>query len=76
MTTKRLDACGDVLFIDELAEVIGSSRRQINRLRALNAFPIPTIESIDRRARWSKTVVRQWLEGTRQPVSVRHRRVG
>ncbi len=46
-----------VLFIDDVARELRMSRRSIERLRRHGAFPIPTMPSLDKRARWSSDAV-------------------
>jgi len=55
----------DVLFIDDVAAVLKTSRRTIARLRRQRVFPIPELPSIDKRPRWSRLVVEQYLAGER-----------
>ena len=56
MTTDRptLDEFGDVLDIHDLARLLKSSRRQIDRLRKLHLFPL----------------LRQAIETTRTPLKI------
>jgi hypothetical protein len=65
-----------VCFIDDLARVLRTSRRTLQKLRRARALPIPELSSIDKRPRWSGEAVRRYLAG--EDVSTRHRlrRVG
>lgn len=49
------------VFIDELAAVLGTSVRTLQRMLRAGSFPIPTLSMIDRSHRWSRAAVRQWL---------------
>jgi len=57
----------DVLFIDDIARVLKTSRRTISRLRRQRVFPIPELDSIDKRPRWSRIAVDKYLAGERTP---------
>lgn len=59
----RLDDCGDVLTIDELAGVLKTSRRTLERLRRARALPIPELRGLDKRPRWSRDAVERYLAG-------------
>ena len=57
----RLADLGDVLFMTELAALLGTSCRTIRRhLRAVT-FPIEKLEAIDKRVRFSKAEVERFL---------------
>lgn len=62
-----------VCFIDDVARILRSSRRTINRLRRARAFPIPELPSIDKRARWSGEAVRRFLASDQPPRTGRRR---
>ena len=51
----------DVLFIDDLAYVLRTSRSTIERRRRAGTFPIPELPSIDERPRWSRHAVERYL---------------
>jgi len=57
----------DVLFIDDLARQLRTSRRTIARLRRQRVFPIPELDSLDKRPRWSRVAVDRYLAGERTP---------
>ena len=54
----------DVLFIEDLARVLRTSRSTIERRRRSGAFPIPELPAIDERPRWSRRAVEQYLAST------------
>jgi hypothetical protein len=60
MTTP---AATDVLFIDDLADALRTSRSTIERLRRHRSFPIPELPSLDKRPRWSRVAVERFLAG-------------
>jgi hypothetical protein len=51
----------DVLFMDDLADVLRTSRSTIERRRRAGTFPIPELPSIDERPRWSRQAVERYL---------------
>ena len=51
----------DVLFMDDLAHVLRTSRSTIERRRRTGTFPIPELPSIDGRPRWSRQAVERYL---------------
>jgi predicted DNA-binding transcriptional regulator AlpA len=62
-----VSAVTDVLFIDDVARELRTSRTTIARLRRQRLFPIPELPSIDKRPRWSRAAVDQYLAGERAP---------
>ena len=54
----------DVLFIDDVAHILRTSRSTIERRRRAGAFPIPELPSIDGRPRWSRLAVERYLAST------------
>lgn len=50
-----------VVLIDELASMLQTSRRSIERRLRARAFPIPTIKGIDNKHRWSRVVVEEFI---------------
>lgn len=54
----------DVLFIDDLARVLRTSRSTIERRRRAGSWPIPELPPIDGRPRWSCTSVESYLRST------------
>jgi hypothetical protein len=51
----------DVLFMDDLARLLRTSRSTIERRRRAGTFPIPELPSIDERPRWSRQAVERYL---------------
>lgn len=51
----------DVLFIDDLAKILRTSRSTIERRRRAGMFPIPELASLDGRPRWSRAAVERYL---------------
>ena len=56
----------DVLFIDDVAQVLRTSRSTIERRRRAGSFPIPELPSIDERPRWSRQAVERYLASTNE----------
>jgi predicted DNA-binding transcriptional regulator AlpA len=54
----------DVLFIDDVASVLRTSRSTIERRRRAGTFPIPELPSFDGRPRWSRQAVNAYLAST------------
>lgn len=66
----------DVCFLDDVARALRTSRRQVERLRACNTFPIPELPRIDSRPRWSGKAVREFIDNQSISMSRRLRRAG
>lgn len=45
------------MLIDELADMLATSRRTIERHLRANTFPIPEVKGIDLKHRWSRAAV-------------------
>ena len=69
MTVQELRA--GILFIEDVAQAIGTSVTTIKRKLAAGTFPIPTLPSADRRHRWTVTDVQRYVAGELQPQPVR-----
>ena len=54
----------DVLFIEDLVQILRTSRSTIERRRRFAAFPIPELPAIDERPRWSRQAVERYLAST------------
>ena len=54
----------EVLFIDDIAKVLRTSRSTIERRRSAGAFPIPELPALDWRPRWSRSAVEEYLRST------------
>ena len=60
----------EVLFIEDVAGILRTSRSTIERRRRAGTFPIPELPSIDGRPRWSRQAVDRFLassDGGRRP---------
>lgn len=65
------DELPDVLFLDDLAALLRCHPKTIRRRLNAHVFPVAPIPGIDRRPRWSKAAVLQWLAagtGRRKPT--------
>ncbi len=51
----------DVLFLEELAELLRCHPKTIKRRMNAGVFPVAPIPGIDSRPRWSKAAVLKWL---------------
>ena len=54
----------DVLFIEDLVQILRTSRSTIERRRRSGTFPIPELPAIDERPRWSRQAVERYLAST------------
>jgi hypothetical protein len=54
----------EVWFIDDVAAFLRISRATIERRRATGSFPIPELPPLDKRPRWSRKAVEQFLTKT------------
>ena len=57
----------DVLFADDLAALLGTSVRTIQKRMKSRSWPYTPLPRIDRRPRWSKTHVLAVIEGQARP---------
>ena len=65
------DELPDVLFLEDLAALLRCHPKTIRRRLDAHVFPVAPIPSIDRRPRWSKAAVLEWLAsgaGRREPA--------
>lgn len=62
-TANLLDA-PDVLFIPDLASLFRVSRTTIERRRRNRSFPIPELPALDKRPRFAKRAVEEFLAST------------
>lgn len=53
----------DVLFLPDVCRVLRTSRSTVEKLRRHGCFPIAELPSIDKRPRWSRQAVEQYLAG-------------
>ena len=57
----RTDGLPEVLFLDDLAKLLRCSPSTIKRRLRARVFPVAPLPGIDKRPRWSKAMVLQWL---------------
>ncbi|MCY4658541.1 MAG: hypothetical protein OXF93_01825 [Acidobacteria bacterium] len=57
----RTDGLPEVLFLDDLAKLLRCSPSTIKRRVRARVFPVAPLPGIDKRPRWSKAMVLQWL---------------
>jgi hypothetical protein len=60
-----------VCLLDDLARILQTSRRTLERRRASGVFPIPELPSIDHRPRYSRTDVLKFLANERHARGLR-----
>jgi len=60
-TTAPIDYDG-TLMIGDMVRVLNTSDNTIRRRLKAGTFPIPPLDGIDNRLRWSGPVVKRWLE--------------
>jgi hypothetical protein len=63
----------EVLFIDDVARVLRTSRSTIERRRRNGSFPVPELARVDHRPRWSRQAVERFLTSTNNGVLPRRR---
>ena len=66
----------DVLFLEDVALILRTSRPTIERRRRSGTFPIPELPSIDGRPRWSRRAVEAYLASSGKGLRVRRGRSG
>jgi predicted DNA-binding transcriptional regulator AlpA len=64
----------DVLFIQDVARVLRTSRSTIERRRRMGTFPIPELPGIDGRPRWSRYAIDAYLASTNGGIKPRRGR--
>ena len=72
-----VDALPEVLFADDVAALLRCSRSTLERRVRARVFPLAPIHGVDKRPRWSKVAVLQWLAvggPSGRPVRRRRRR--
>ena len=69
-------ALPDVLFVDDVAALLRCSRWTIERRLDDGTFPVPPLESIDRRLRWSRRCVEEWIADGGRARAARPLRAG
>jgi hypothetical protein len=68
------DLTPDVLFINDVARILRTSRSTIERRRRNGSFPIPELPSIDERPRWARQAIERYLASTNGGMQVRRGR--
>jgi hypothetical protein len=63
-----------IMLIDEVADALKISRKQIGRLERRGAFPIPRLPKLDRHPRYSREAVERFIAGEPLPLSSRRRK--
>ena len=63
----------DVLFIEDVARVLRTSRSTIERRRRNGSFPVPELPRLDWRPRWSRQAVERFLTSTSNGMMPRRR---
>ncbi len=63
-----------VLFIDDVAKTLRTSRSTIERRRRAGTFRIPELPSLDKRPRWSRQAVERYLASTNEGMRPRRGR--
>ena len=65
----------EVLFVEDLAALLRCSRWTLERRVKARVFPLAPIQGVDKRQRWSKAAVMQWLAmGGQDGAPARRRR--
>ena len=73
-----MDPLPEVLFLEDVAALLRCSPSTIKRRLRAHVFPVAPIQGIDKRPRWSKAAVLQWLAvgGRSASPTGRRRRTG
>ena len=73
-----MDPLPEVLFLEDVAALLRCSPSTIKRRLRAHIFPVAPIQGIDKRPRWSKAAVLQWLavDGRSASPTGRRRRTG
>jgi len=66
----------DVMLIEEVAEALRITAKQIRRLERRGAFPIPRLPKLDRHPRYARPLVERFASGEPLPLMTRRRRTG
>ncbi len=64
----------EVLFIEDVAALLRCSPSTIQRRLRAHVFPVAPLPGIDKRPRWSRAALMQWLEAGGSGGAVRGRR--
>ena len=68
------DGLPEVLFIDDVAALLRCSPSTIKRRLRARVFPVAPLPGIDKRPRWSKAALLEWLGAGGSGAAVRGRR--
>ena len=60
-TDDESDALPEVLFLEDVAALLRCSPSTLKRRLRARVFPVAPIRGIDKRPRWSRAAVMQWL---------------
>lgn len=69
----RTDGLPEVLFLDDLAALLRCSPSTIMRRVRARVFPVAPLPGIDKRPRWSKAALLEWLAAGGSGRAVRGR---
>ncbi len=77
-TNVAVDELPEVLFLEDVAALLRCSPSTIKRRLRAHVFPVAPLPGIDKRPRWSKAALAQWLTvgGAGRPLLGRRRRMG
>ena len=77
-TNVGVDELPEVLFLEDVAPLLRCSPSTIKRRLRAHVFPVAPLPGIDKRPRWSKAALAQWLTvgGAGRPLPGRRRRTG
>ena len=67
------DELPEVLLLDDVAALLRCSPSTIKRRLRAHVFPVPPLPGIDKRPRWSKAMLLQWLAVGGSAYAVRGR---
>ena len=70
----RADELPEVLLLDDVATLLRCSPSTIKRRLQAHVFPVAPLPGIDKRPRWSKAMLLQWLAVGGSGDAVRGRR--
>lgn len=66
----------DVMLIEEVAEALKITPKQIRRLEHRGVFPIPRLPKLDRHPRYARPLVERFAAGDLPSLAMRRRRAG
>ena len=65
----------EVMLIEEVAEALKITPKQIRRLEHRGAFPIPRLPKLDRHPRYARPLVERFASGEFTQLMMRRRRM-